>query len=203
MIKYILIVIIIVLLLLIGYTQAKKEKSIEKYFDKTNIENKVSTNINNSSKSEIKIKVAETKERKSDKVALNFTKAQDTIDQDTTDNVSDFDKEMEENEKDIIIQSLEEKENLTQIYNSEEENIPVAESYDTNILKGVSMTPLELDNMEIENGLQPTAEYNDSSILEDIPMTESILEEIEASLGLQNTDESESNPLEAEGFRPI
>ncbi len=203
MIKYILIVITIVLLILIRYTQAKKETSREEYFDKPNIENKVSTNINNSSKSEIKIKVAETKERKSDKVALNFTKAQDTIDQDTTDNVSDFDKEMEENEKDIIIQSLEEKENLTQIYNSEEENIPVAESYDTNILKGVSMTSLELDNIEIENGLQPTAEYNDSSILEDIPMSESILEEIEASLGLQNTDESESNPLEAEGFNPI
>ena len=97
---------------------------------------------------------------------------------------------------------MEEKENLTQTYNSEEEeNIPMSESYDTSI--EVSMTPLELDNIEIANGLQPKVEYNDSIILEDIPMTESILEEIEASSGLQDTEEYESKPLEVEGFEPI
>ncbi len=199
MIKYILIVITIVLLILIRHTQAKKEKSIEKYFDKTNIENKISTNINNSSKSEIKIKADEKKEDKRNKLSLNFTAAQDT-----TDNVSDFDKEMEENEEDIIVKSLEEKETLTRTYNGEEEeNIPVSEPDDTDTVEEVSISPLELDNIEITNGLQPKIEYNDSVILEDIPMTESTLEEIEISSGLQNTEESENQPLEDEGFEPI
>lgn len=195
MIKYILVVISIVVLVLIGYMQIKKERNIEKYFNKTNAVNKVS--INDSSES--KVKVNETKEKKTNEITLNFITAQDT-----TDNISDFNKEMEENEKDIIIRSLEENENLTQTYNSEEEeDIPVSEPYDMSIAEEVPVTPLELDNIEIVNGLQPKVEYNDSLILEDTPMTESTLEEIEVSSGLQNTEESKSKPLETEGFEPI
>jgi len=194
MINYLLTAIAIFLMLLVGYTQFNKEKTTEE---------KNPTLVNRS------IDITKSKRKKQNlqnQAALKDPKK--TISSNTINNVPDadelslFNKEMAENEKEIIKKFLEEKETLSRTYNlDEEDNVPTepASLQNEEVYEDISME--ELDKIEKENNLQPQV-VDMPNIQEDTqentPMTQDELENAEINAGMQETLKDNSEPLDPE-----
>jgi len=187
MIKYLLATIALLLVVLVSYTQLNEEKTIDK---------------NNSTSIDKKTKGLDTtpKKRQKKEILENQTKAVPSHTAETfhANEASSFDKEMAENEKEIIRAFLKEKETLSKTYNlDEEENVPseLTSSQSNEEYDDISLE--EVDKIEKENNLQPVV-VNMPDIQEDTPMTSDELEKIEASAGLQDILEDNSEPLDKE-----
>ena len=187
MIKYLLATIALLLVVLVSYTQLNEEKTINK---------------NNSTSIDKKTKELDTtpKKRQKKEILENQTKAvsSHTVETFHANEASSFDKEMAENEKEIIKAFLKEKETLSKTYNlDEEENVPseLTSSQSNEEYDDISLE--EVDKIEKENNLQPVV-VNMPDIQEDTPMTSDELEKIEASAGLQDILEDNSEPLDKE-----
>lgn len=192
MINYILTAIALLLVVLVGYTQINKEKTIEKEKVNPITVNKTVKNVD----------TAHTKRQNQETLKNDKKTASSNIVEDflNTDELSSFDKEMAENEKEIVRKFLEKKETLSRTYNlDEEDNVPTEPASLQSQEEYIDISMEELDKIEKENNLQPQVE-NMPNIQEDTqentPMTKEELENAEINAGMQEILEDNSEPLD-------